>query len=305
LLDDTFDKDWLLLDATFSARKTGEKKGISQTDDVVYVSLPWIKAAKPELVQQALVHEAIRNLANAAIAKQEDLMQKKIGDPAARLAIADEFTEALTPVVYQALPAKQLNQTMKDVFKKLSDSANKAMGFTDEMGGFDVVLPAPRDQLYRDLPQAEIKTLVNNVCSGIDGGTQNTDLTQAKIENRLTEVGKNFHDYFHSKVGGPWFLYGDFEYLDFDPRGLDFDPELKALFKFLDDVEKSQGNDEEFKVFQDCQNLVGAKLSLLDDLKKDHGRVQDPLGDRRLDQLPPDDEPGPGAGDGADSLKAQ
>jgi hypothetical protein len=289
VLNDTFDKDWLLLDATFQARKNGEKKGISQTKDVVYVSLPWIKNAKPDVVKQALVHEAIRNLANAAIAQQETAMHKKIGDPIARIAIADAFTESLTPIVYQGLPAKQLSRTMTDAFKKLDNDTFKAMNFDEEMGGFDVVLPAPREDLYRDIPKTEIKAIVAKICPGIDAKTQDTDGLRTKIIGRLVAVKKKYHDYFHNLVSGPWFLYSDFAYVDFDPQ-------LKALLKLLDDVDKYDDDEGAFILYRDCQGIAGAKLTILEEYKKDHGKVRDPLGDQRLEQLPAD-LPAPEGGD--------
>lgn len=188
VLEDTFEKDWIVVDAKFTARRTGETKAISQTGDVVYVSLPWLQKANPERVREAFTHEAVRNLAQRILNVYGVAAQF---DPAVKQQLEDEFTEAVTPVVHRRLPARQLEQTLRastdKLLKRMAEEFKKRN--PDGMAGLGRnPFFSPREHFYTALKKENSKQIPEKLCAGINQRTRETKDILHRIETRLEEM---------------------------------------------------------------------------------------------------------------------
>lgn len=299
-----FEKPWIFVEKNgFTPRAPGEEKVISQTKEAVFVSAPWVKKAKRDgridLIKEAFVHEAVRNLAHHLVRKlfqyqpYADLHERSDGYKQLMKMGEDKITEALTPPIYRSFPHSLLESTMRTALKEFVADNEKANQVTD---GRSVDL-VTRNDFYQQLKKLGMKPkeTYQALCSGNEEKRKvNSEESQAMNETRakrrpeLTEnlgVAKRFHGF-----GTPFANKdGDGGYVSLEPKLQEYLNFFEAASGFL--TKNNSTLRRRNAVYKACGELKDDALflSLIKEYQAAGGATQDSR--KLLEEIPDDDGP--------------
>jgi hypothetical protein len=281
-LEGVFDKPWLVLDREFPSRTPGERKVVSQTSKVVYLSYSWLIGAQPVTVNEAFVHEAVRNWSTSLL---EDIAHGSLDDDHDRiLALADRFTEILTPLIYRDLPLPVISETMGQLFGEVE----RMLG--EENFKSNPIYLATRPDVYKHLAGTRAQWLIEKVCQAAKI-TRNPSDQLENVSKALAEVQHGADLYFFSSYR----ISKDS--VTHVANNLSPDQhDLAMLFDSIGDwvgrsggsgMSQSAESTRVQHIIYLCVHLTDENMDLVADFSRDQGRIIDPFSNRPAKELPP------------------
>jgi len=206
-LTTAFQKPWIVVNAEFTPRNANEKKVVAQTEEAVFVSLPWLRTANVETLKLVWVHEAFRNLAlrfnhhlkssekwNAPfkVSSKESLSQSKLREEKAAafllqrealtMKAMDQIAEELTPIAYAAFPVSVMDKTLQELMQKIRTEIFEG-AYEEYLGKRKLI--GSRREIYTKLTSFRPSVMIFRACNGI------TASSKLKSHKDLGQVADN------------------------------------------------------------------------------------------------------------------